>query len=545
MINSFNTLENYIETIFNENDLNTKVKITFSNLNNVDIQINSLIQFTGDDNYISICEDLYRKIIKLDIIQELEIAEKGFINIKLSDAFFQQNLINDPIKIKYQLKIDNKFVMFDYGGANIGKTLHVGHLRTLNIGRSLKNIYEIAGCKTTSDIHFGDWGIPIGLILAYLDHKSIKLVELKVSDLEYIYPNAALLASKDKNFNKDVNNIVNLLNSGDKKYIEKWKKIEKLSKDNIKQLLDLLNFKFDLYNGESDVVDLIPKLIENLKNDNLIKVDDGALIATDDQKPPAIVVKSDGSYNYLTTDLATVIDRERQNSYDEYIYVVDQRQSKHFEQLFKLVGYFSLSKSKFTHVGFGTINGLDGKPMKTREGGNYRLDTLLDDIKNILQHKNNDINTLNILANSVLTFSDLVNSRSKNYIFDLEKFTNINGKSAIYIQYSQVRAKGLLKKANTKGFFQNSSPENRDLIMELLKLNYFFNLAYEYNEPHHLGEYLYKLCQEFNSFYGSKKVFSESNSIEDTANNLYIIECFIATVEVVFECLGIELVNNM
>ena len=545
MVINFKDLENYVQNIFDENNLSTQIKLTFSNLKNVDIQINSLIKFSNKKNFKLISDNVYKKIEKLDIIETVEITEKGFINLTLNDTFFRQNLLNNSIQIKKQLKCDNKSVLFDYGGANIGKALHVGHLRTLNIGRSLKNIYNIAGCNTTSDIHYGDWGIPIGLILAYLEKNSIDINQLKVSDLEFIYPSAALLASKDDEFNKDVNTIVKYLNLNDKKYIKSWQEVEKMSKENIEQLLESLNFKFDIYNGESDVVSLIPEFISTIKKRNLVKIDDGALISTDNQDPPAIIVKSDGSYNYLTTDLATVIDREQQGLFDEYIYVVDQRQSKHFEQLFKLVNYFSLSKSKFTHVGFGTINGLDGKPMKTREGGNYKLEQLLSDVKNKLKLKNRDSKTLDILGNSVLTFSDLVNSRTKNYVFDLDKFTNINGKSAIYVQYSQVRAKKLLISSKIKNFFEKSHDNNRELIIELLKLNYYFDLSFKNNEPHHLGEYLYKLCQEFNSFYGKNKILSDSNSLEVIANDLFITECFVATVEVIFECLGIEAVDSM
>lgn len=545
MIKNLKDLEEFIQNICKENGLDTQVQVTFSNLDNVDIQINSLIAHTKNESFNLIKKQILEKVSNLEIIYEIVITDTGFINMTLDNIFFKYNLLNKPEDIKNQLEIDNKSVLFDYGGANIGKSLHVGHLRTLNIGRSLSNIYKIAGCNAISDIHFGDWGIPIGLILAYIEKESIVIEQLNAEDLEYIYPNAAKLASTDEDFAALVNKIVKLLNSRDEQYLDRWSVVEKVSKQNIKRLLDLLGFKFDFYKGESDVVELIPEFILNLKKNKLIEIDEGALIATDKQDPPAIVVKSDGSYNYLSTDLATVLDREKKDSYDEYVYVVDQRQSKHFEQLFKLVRYFSLSKSKFTHVGFGTINGLDGKPMKTREGGNYKLEDLLNDVKNKLKEKNKDGNTIDILANSVLTFSDLVNSRFKNYIFDLEKFTNINGKSAIYIQYSQVRAKKLLNQTKIKGFFKKFNQNNKQLLIELLKINYYFNLSYSKNEPHHLGEYLYKLCQEFNSFYGSNKIFSEANSEEEISNYLFIVESYISTLEVVFECLGIEPVDSM
>ena len=447
---TFYELEELIQNIFNRFNLDSSIKVNFSNLENIDIQINSLIKHMNHEDIETIQTEIDLQLNKLDIVEKCTITENGFINIVLSDVFFIDNLSNNSDTLKASLRKKSKNVFFDYGGANIGKSLHVGHLRTLNLGRSLKNIYSISGSNTFSDIHFGDWGMPIGLIIAYLETKNINIETINPKDLETIYPEANKLASNDPDFKNLAKNITFELNSGNNEYIDKWQVIQKISKNNILSLLEQLKFSFDFYKGESDVINLIPKLIENLKDNNLVLIDDGALISNDSQNPPPIIVKSDGSYNYLTTDLATVVDREASHNIDDYIYIVDQRQHQHFEQLFKLVDYFSLSSSKFTHVGFGTINGVDGKPMKTRDGGNYKLSDLLDDIKEQLRKKNKDEKTVEILANSVLTFSDLVNSRKKNYVFDIEKFTNINGKSAIYIQYSQVRAKKLLKDSNVQ-----------------------------------------------------------------------------------------------
>jgi len=542
---TFYELEELIQNIFNRFNLDSSIKVNFSNLENIDIQINSLIKHMNHEDIETIQTEIDLQLNKLDIVEKCTITENGFINIVLSDVFFINNLSNNSDTLKASLRKKSKNVFFDYGGANIGKSLHVGHLRTLNLGRSLKNIYSISGSNTFSDIHFGDWGMPIGLIIAYLETKNINIETINPKDLETIYPEANKLASNDPDFKNLAKNITFELNSGNNEYIDKWQVIQKISKNNILSLLEQLKFSFDFYKGESDVINLIPKLIENLKDNNLVLIDDGALISNDSQNPPPIIVKSDGSYNYLTTDLATVVDREASHNIDDYIYIVDQRQHQHFEQLFKLVDYFSLSSSKFTHVGFGTINGVDGKPMKTRDGGNYKLSDLLDDIKEQLRKKNKDEKTVEILANSVLTFSDLVNSRKKNYVFDIEKFTNINGKSAIYIQYSQVRAKKLLKDSNVQSCLNFVNKNFKDFLINLLKLDYFFNLSLKNNEPHHLGEYLFKLCQEFNIFYSNFKIFSENNSPEEIENYVFIIESFLATLEILFECLGIDAVDSM
>jgi len=542
---TFYELEELIQNIFNRFNLDSSIKVNFSNLENIDIQINSLIKHMNHEDIETIQTEIDLQLNKLDIVEKCTITENGFINIVLSDVFFINNLSNNSDTLKASLRKKSKNVFFDYGGANIGKSLHVGHLRTLNLGRSLKNIYSISGSNTFSDIHFGDWGMPIGLIIAYLETKNINIETINPKDLETIYPEANKLASNDPDFKNLAKNITFELNSGNNEYIDKWQVIQKISKNNILSLLEQLKFSFDFYKGESDVIILIPKLIENLKDNNLVLIDDGALISNDSQNPPPIIVKSDGSYNYLTTDLATVVDREASHNIDDYIYIVDQRQHQHFEQLFKLVDYFSLSSSKFTHVGFGTINGVDGKPMKTRDGGNYKLSDLLDDIKEQLRKKNKDEKTVEILANSVLTFSDLVNSRKKNYVFDIEKFTNINGKSAIYIQYSQVRAKKLLKDSNVQSCLNFVNKNFKDFLINLLKLDYFFNLSLKNNEPHHLGEYLFKLCQEFNIFYSNFKIFSENNSPEEIENYVFIIDSFLATLEILFECLGIDAVDSM
>ena len=546
MVKNIFELENFVENLLIEKfKIDTKIVIAFSAFEKIDFQINSLIKYKKLKNFNNIVKFISTEIEKLKIIQTCEDSPQGFINMTVSNEFFTNNLKNTIDAIKKNINRENKKVFLDYGGANIGKALHVGHIRTLNIGRSLKNIYNLGGYETYTDIHFGDWGMPIGLILAYVEKERLNLKDIKASDLEFIYPEAVKLSTVNKKFYKQASLISKKLNDGDKDLLVKWRKIYEVSTENISGLLNILGFKFDIYKGESDVIELIPGMVDDFKKRNLIEIDGGAYIATDNNNPPSIIVKSDGSYVYLTTDLATVLDREENYNCDEYVYIVDQRQKNHFEQLFRLIKHFSISNKVFTHIGFGTINNKDGKPLKTRDGGNYKLVDLFDDIKHILKKKNEESDNLDLLAKSVLTYSDLVTSRLANYKFDLDKFTNINGKSATYIQYSQVRAKKLLRDFNRAPKLQKIKEDEKLLVMDILKFNYYFELSIKNNEPHHLAEYLYGLCQKFNTFYKSKKIFSEHNSDIEISHLIYIVESFYNTLLVVFECLGIEPVESM
>ena len=544
MIKTIKELEKYLSEKLNAFDINQELIANFSNIENVDIQFNQLIALKSHESFGEISHSIIKTLNELEIIEKCELTQQGFININLSDKFFHLNISNNKEELLNKLKNQSGKIVLDYGGANIGKSLHVGHLRTLTIGRSLKNIYRMSGYDVISDIHFGDWGMPIGLILALIEEKNININTLTSSDLEIIYPEAVLLAKNNESFKEKAQEYSKKLNENNKDAIKQWKVIYELSTSNLISFLNKINFEFDLYKGESDVVELIPDLINSLKENNLVKLDQGALVANNNDNPPSIIVKSDGSYIYLTTDLATVLDREEKINPDKYIYIVDQRQHQHFDQLFKLVKLFSLSEAEFQHVGFGTINDKNGKPLKTRDGGNYKLEDLYKDINNLLESKNSDEN-LTTISQSVLTYSDLVNSRLKNYNFDIEKFTNINGKSAVYIQYSNVRAKKLLSQFEGKLNLDEILSAHKNILIELIKLEYYFGLALKNNEPHHLAEYMYKLCQEFNTFYNSEKIFSENKNINQISNDLFLVSCFIQHIEIISECLGIQLVEEM
>jgi arginyl-tRNA synthetase len=545
MIAGIDNIKKIMSKVFKEFDILDDIEIRYSNIEGIDIQCNNLIRYSKIKNLTKIKEAIESELLNNPYIEKIDINDKNFINLTFSNAYLLDHSSSAEKRIK---EVKDESVIFDYGGPNIGKDLHVGHIRTLNIGRSLYNIYKRAGYKVISDIHFGDWGKPIGLILAYLEEKEISLDTLTYSDLEVIYPRANNLSQENESFNDKAKEISKQLNSENKIYIQKWKHIHNLAIPNIKKLLNKLDHKFDWYFGESDAIKEVSTVVNEAISKGLLIEDSGALISTEEADPPILVTKSDGSYLYLTTDLGTVYFREQQQKFNKYVYVVDSRQKNHFEQLFKTVKYFDLSNAMFVHVGFGTVNGPGNKPFKTRDGGVYKLDTLYEDIKKKLKKYNDDEKILNTLTNTVLTYSDLLPNRNQNYVFDLDKFTDINGKTGIYIQYAQVRAKKLLGKSDSiknKNYISRFNNEERQLRLLITKFTYYFNLSKNNYEPHHLADYLYTLCQSFNSFYAKNKIFSDNISDEKKAIRIQIVKDFYNTSCLVSDCLGIKLVDSM
>ena len=544
MIVGTNSIINDIFDVLYKFSIQEDVQLNYSQIENVDIQCNNLVKLSSDDRIEEIKTAIEKKLKNNKYIQEISFAGNNFINIILSEEYLEKNLLSDLSK----LNGEKTSILIDYGGPNIGKSLHVGHLRTLNIGRSIYRINKIAGNDVTSDIHLGDWGMPVALILCYIKKMNIELSTLKHNDLETIYPAATELAEDDISFYEEAKNISKKLNENDEVLKKEWKIIYDVSVKNINELIHKLGHGFDWFYGESDVVKETKLVIDDAKLKNKIVDDNGALLSKEPSDPPILLTKSDGSYLYITTDLGTVYFREQNGNFDKYLYVVDQRQSNHFIQLFKTVKYFELSSSEFLHVSYGTVNGQDDKPLKTRDGGVYKLEELLNDVKKELLKKNSNTTLVEELANSILTYSDLLPSRNQNYKFDIEKFVDVNGKTGIYLQYAQVRAGKILNQyqtQNNKEVLDNLNEDERKLVFEITKLPYYFFKSLEKNEPHHIAEYAYSLCQIFNSFYSNNKIFS--SSITETVMNqrLFIVKSFYTTIHTVFELLGMSPVNEM
>ena len=542
-----------IEEILDLETINKDSEISyifnFSKFDKVHLQSPSLIRIKKREDRLKHFTNLNKILEKNKYINQIELTESGFINLTLhlSEVLNYLQKSEDEILNTIKDSKPKKYIL-DYGGPNIGKSMHVGHLRPLNIGRALYNIYKISGNTCISDIHLGDWGIPISQILTYCYENIIEINNLSDKDLQEIYPKASKLATENLEFKNKVAENLSKLNGKDQNLYNDWQVVSNVTIQSIEKLLLKLNHKFDLFYGESTVVDLIPEMIKNLKNNNYVTLDNGALISKEKVDPPVLILKSDSTYLYMTTDLATVLDREQRISPDEYFYIVDSRQSEHFKQLFLSVKYFNFSKSNFKHIGFGTINDAEGKPFKTRQGDVYPLEDLWNDIYQILIKKNNKTNA-HVLTNSVLVFSDLLIDRSSNYKFDVEKFTNTEGKTAIYIQYTRVRIKSILKNINKLEYFDNFDKTNLtdaeiNLILSILKFSDTFKRSKKHNEPHHLAEYLYELCQRFNSFYKESRILDETN-IDLQKRRLNILIICLKIIEISFNILGIETVEEM
>ena len=541
-------LKTNIEKLLLENDIEEDIDIRISNVVNYDFQINNLVKYQSNPNIQKIVDYISKVIEKEKEIEKFEITEKYFINLQINIESFLENCQN----IREIIRVQNpKKIILDYGGPNIGKPLHVGHLRSLNIGRSLYNINNLAGNKVLSDIHMGDWGMPIAQIIGYIEKYDLDLKRLDIDDLEEIYPSASKLYKDDIEFKNYSQTINKRLNENDKDFIEKWKKLKIISTESITQILTLLNHNFDIWMGESDVNGLIPEIIENLETNGKISIDDGAYVSNFESEPKILITKSDGSYLYLTTDIATVKNRLLKSDFDKTLYVVDKRQKLHFQQLFKSLDYFEFDKREYEHISFGTINDANGNPFKTREGDTKKLLELFEETYLYIKNINPDLDekTNKIIANTVLTFSDLITNRMTDYKFDLDKFTNISGKTGIYVQYSLVRARKLIINSldnieDLKIKVSVLDQTDINLIKSFSKFENLFNQALNKSEPHHLADYLYELSNEFNSIYQSENIL-ENKNVDVKNNKLKISYLFIEYSTFLMESLGIMPVEKM
>ena len=535
-----------INNLFNEFDINEEIDFKISNIENFDYQINNLVKYQKNQ----IIEELVNRTILLlenhEVVEHFEITKNFFINIRINLNNCDALLSN----IKGNLLTSQpKKIIIDYGGPNIGKPLHVGHLRSLNIGRSLKELNKIIGHHVTTDIHLGDWGMPIAQIIAYCELKNIDIETITAEKLIDIYPKSSTLYSDSEEFKNLAKEKNKKLNKKEKEVMEYWSFLKKISIDSIKETLLTLKHDFDLWLGESDVNELIEPMIESLKKEGKVKIDDGALVSAQEVDPKILIAKSDGSYLYLTTDLATIINRLETSDFDIALYVVDTRQKLHFDQLFKTVKYFNFPKREYKHIDFGTINNMEGKPFKTREGGTEKLISLYNQTFEYIKNINNKLNeeTIHKLSNTVLTYSDLLTNRKTDYKFNLKKFTNISGKTGIYVQYAQVRAKKIILNSKIEINSKNltiSSPSERNLVIGLVNLEININQSIKYSEPHHLANYLYEICNLFNIFYQEENILNLDDE-ESKESKLLLTKYFLETSELVFKCLGIETVDEM
>ena len=547
-MNLLKTLLDDLGDILIKNGIEETIDIRISNLDNYDYQINNLVKFQNHPNIETIKDEISNSLTLSALIDVFEFAKNLFINIQINAESIVENLENVKNNI---IRNKKESVIIDYGGPNIGKPLHVGHLRPLNIGRSIYLTNKIIGNDIKSDIHLGDWGMPVAQIITYCELEGIDFDELTIDMLEEIYPNASKKYSADDNFRKKSQETNKKLSSGEKEVYSKWKKISKLTLASLEETLLILNHDFDYWWGESSVNDLIPDMLQNLESEGKIEKDEGAFISSQITDPRILITKSDGSYLYITTDLATAMLRNKEISHEKVLYVTDNRQKLHFEQLFESLSFFNFPSKKYEHVGFGTINDSNGNPLKTRDGGNLKLVDLYVQAFNYIQNINNTLSEadLHCLTNTVLTYSDLITNRKTDYKFDLEKFTSVSGKTGIYIQYAQVRANKLVKNLseNTPSLQTTPTPLgtlDRNLVMALANIEFHLELSLKNNEPHHLANYLYNISSAFNAFYQDSNI-KKIEDADERNQKIFITALFIEYSHLVMSCLGIKPVEKM
>ena len=546
MNNLFNELIDLLNKEFKKFDLDENVQLNLSKMPEFDMQINNLVKHNKAKFFDNLQKNIIEILDSTNFFQPIEENQIGFLNLVFNHNVLIKHLTNKRSDFEND---GAKKMIFDYGGPNIGKPLHVGHMRTLNIGRSLYNIHSFFGNNVVSDIHLGDWGMPIAQIITYLEDESIDINTLDSNQLEIIYPKASKEYKDNNEFKARAQEINKLLNNNDLELLKIWELIKNISIKSLEENFLLLNHSFDYWLGESDVNELIPEMIESLYKNKKIVEESGALISAEDTDPKILITKSDGSYLYITTDLATILYRQNNIGYDKVLYIVDNRQSLHFKQLFSSIKFFEFNNLHHEHVSYGTLNDIDGNPFKTRDGGTKPLSELFKETYEYIKNINSDLedSTIKQLANSVLTFSDLMTNRRTDYKFDLEKFTNVNGKTGIYVQYAQVRAKKLQKSIDhQKNKFETLvlSEVDKQLLSQLFMFGYFLGQSSSLNEPHHLANYLYDISNSFNQFYEHEKI-SEIKDLNHISSKLYLINLFLTTSENVMFCLGMKPVEKM
>jgi len=533
---------------------------------------------------IMIANDVAAKLADSKIVENVNAVAPGFLNMDLNKEFLADYLQKMAGDEKFGLTMPEtpKKLMIDYGGPNVAKPLHVGHLRSAIIGESIKRIVRYAGHEIIGDIHLGDWGLQMGLIITELQERQPDLVyfdesyegeypteaPFTISELEEIYPTASGKSKEDAAYKERAMEATFKLQSGVRGHRALWQHIMKVSVADLKKNYANLNVEFDLWKGESDVHDVIPGMAEQMKKDGYAYVSEGALVVdvkeeTDTKEiPPCMILKSDGAALYTTTDLATIMERMNEYNPDKMIYLTDKRQALHFEQVFRCARKTKLVKpeTELLHIGFGTMNGKDGKPFKTRDGGVMRLEHLLSDINDEMYRKMTDGRemeeeeakaTAKIVALSAVKYGDLSNQASKDYVFDIDRFTSFEGDTGPYILYTIVRIKSILAKyvqggASLDGI-QIQAPvtkHQKDLMIEISKFNAMMEGAYEECAPHKVCAYIYDLCNAFNSFYHETKIIAE----EDEAKKASFIALLVLCKEILEACidvLGFEAPDRM
>lgn len=519
------------------------------------------------------------------MFSKAEMVRPGFINLDVAPEYLAElmnQLENDPRKGS-EMDSDPKTIVLDYGGPNVAKPLHVGHLRSAIIGESIKRIARFKGHTVIGDVHLGDWGLQIGQIITELKLRQPDLPyfdetktedfpqepPFSISDLEEIYPCASKKSKTDEAYKAEAQAATAKLQEGNPGYRALWRHIINVSVSDLKRNYEKLDVSFDLWKGESDCQPFIPAMVEQMKAGGHAYLSDGALVVDVQEEsdtrevPPCLILKSDGAAQYETTDLATIIQREQDYHPDRIIYVVDKRQELHFVRVFRTAyktGLVSKDGCSLEFVGFGTMNGKDGKPFKTRDGGVLRLEYLLKDVADAVYEKSKGNDTLSDeelhdvstkVGLAAIKYGDLSNQPSKDYIFDLNRFVAFEGNTGPYIMYSMVRIKSILKK------FQDANPDavlgtilppvgqkETDLYLTIARFGDAVDDAYAQNAPNRLCRYIYDLSNCLNQFYAERNIMKEADPAKQ-ASYVSVIRLVLEVLEKAVDLLGFEAPERM
>ncbi|MFW5554101.1 MAG: arginine--tRNA ligase [Roseburia inulinivorans] len=538
-----------------------------------------------------IADEVVEKLAANPIFAMAESVKPGFLNLKIDEAYladYVAKMQEDDGRFGCEKTEAPKTIMIDYGGPNVAKPLHVGHLRSAIIGESVKRIGKFMGHNVIGDVHLGDWGFQMGLIITELKLRRPELVyfddaytgeypeeaPFTISELEEIYPTASKKSKEDEAYKEAAMQATFELQHGKRGYQALLKHILNVSVTDLKRNYANLNVSFELWKGESDAQPYIPDMVQKMKDDGFAYISDGALVVdvkedTDTKEiPPCMILKSDGASLYNTTDLATMVWRMKDYNPDEIIYVVDKRQELYFTQVFRCARKTGIVKpeTELKFLGFGTMNGKDGRPFKTRDGGVMRLEHLISGIneemlakiqENQKTKENLGIsaeeaeNTAKMIALAAIKYGDLSNQASKDYIFDIDRFTSFEGNTGPYILYTIVRIKSILNKYHGLGKDESGavieaahSKSEKDLMLELSKFNAVMESAFEETAPHKICSYIYDLANAFNSFYHGTRIMSEEN---ETVQKSYIrlLELTKSVLETCIDVLGFSAPERM
>ena len=546
-----------------------------------DFQCNDAMRLSKEfrKNPFDIASEVVEKIKENPVFEKVEVARPGFINLTIKSEFladFASGYIHD---INVDAKPSNNItMMIDYGGPNVAKPLHIGHLRSAIIGESLKRISKYMGYNVLGDVHLGDWGRQMGMVIMGIKRRYPNLpyfdenfdgvypseCPVDIAELEAIYPEENVLAKNDPQVMEEARIATVELQNGRRGYVELWKSFLKISVDDVKKIYKDLNVDFELWLGESDSHKYIPQLLKQLKDKNLLTESDGASVVNverEDDKitiPPCIILKSDGGVMYGTTELATILMRKQEFNAKKLLYLTDNRQGLHFTQVFRVAELMGLTKDmELEHIGFGTMNGKDGKPFKTRDGGVLKLSTLIEEVKekakskirlndkDMTEEKVNEIVDAVYLA--TLKFADLSNTVTKDYIFDLDKFSEFEGKTGPYLLYTVTRIKSMLNKCNFDGntskIIVNSDIE-KQILLNICGFNNVIKNAFNEKSPSLLCDMAYKLANMYSTFYASFNILNESDSATKQSR-ITLSNYVLITLEKLLYLLGIKTIDKM